>query len=91
MHLSGSNMKRIALSLLAVVLSTAPALADDASYCGELSELALRYLGKFSHGRNIPDLDVAAAVDQCQRGNYAAGIPTLERKLKANRFTLPAR
>ncbi|MBS0541662.1 MAG: hypothetical protein JSR47_23050 [Proteobacteria bacterium] len=84
-------MKRLALALLALAVTTAPALADDARYCGELSELALRYLGKFSHGRNIPDMDVAVAVDQCQRGNYAVGIPHLEQKLRANGFTLPAR
>lgn len=84
-------MKRLALVLFALTLSTAPALADDAQYCGELSNLALRYLGKYSRGHNIPDLDVAVAVDQCQRGNYAAAIPHLEQKLRANGFTLPAR
>lgn len=83
-------MKRLFVAL-ALVLSPLPALADDASYCAALSDLALKYLGKYSRGTDMPDLDVAAAVDQCQRGNYARGIPTLERKLRANGFTLPPR
>lgn len=83
-------MKRLFVAL-ALLLSPLPAFADDASYCATLSDLALKYLGKYSRGTDMPDLDVAAAVDQCQRGNYARGIPTLERKLRANGFTLPPR
>jgi hypothetical protein len=83
-------MKRLFVAL-ALILSPLPALADDASYCATLSDLALKYLGKYSRGTDMPDLDVAAAVDQCQRGNYTRGIPTLERKLRANGFTLPPR
>lgn len=81
-------MKRFFVAL-ALVLSPLPALADDASYCVDLSELALKYLGKYSRGVDIPDLDVSSSIDQCRRGNYAKGIPTLERKLRANGFTLP--
>ena len=84
-------MKRVCLVLSMLALAPAPALADDASYCAVLTELAFRYLGKYSRGANIPDLDVAVAADQCRRGNYADGIPTLERKLRANGFTLPQR
>jgi hypothetical protein len=84
-------MKRLFVAL-ALVLSPLPALADDATYCATLSDLALKYLGKYSRGgADVVDLDVAAAVDQCQRGNYANGVPTLERKLRANGFTLPKR
>jgi hypothetical protein len=83
-------MKRLFVAL-ALVLSPLPALADDASYCADLSSLALKYLGKYSQGRDIPDLDVASSIDQCHRGNYTNGIATLERKLRANGFTLPKR
>jgi hypothetical protein len=83
-------MKRLFVAL-ALVLSPLPALADDASYCTALSDLALKYLGKYSRGADVVDLDVATAVDQCRRGNYADGIPILERKLRANGFTLPQR
>ncbi len=83
-------MKR-AIVVLMLALSPLPALADDASYCASLSELAFQYLGKYSRGLARPDVDVAVAADQCQRGNYADGIPVLERKLRANGFTLPQR
>jgi hypothetical protein len=83
-------MKRLFVAL-ALILSPLPALADDASYCATLSDLALTYLGKYSRGESIPDLDVATAIDQCERGRFDKGIPTLERKLRANGFTLPQR
>ncbi len=83
-------MKRLFVAL-ALVLSPLPALADDASYCADLSELAFKYLGKYSRGESIPDLDTAVAADQCAKGNTAAGIPVLERKLRSNGFTLPRR
>ena len=82
-------MKRLFVALV-LVLSPLPALADDASYCASLSELALKYLS-YNSKRGVPDGDIAAAVDQCQRGNTAGGIPTLERKLRNNGFTLPQR
>lgn len=83
-------MKR--LIALALLLSPLPAMAatDDASYCAQLSDLALKYLS-YNSRRGVPDGEVAAAVDQCQRGNFAAGIPTLERKLRNGGFTLPPR
>ena len=81
-------MKR--LILLVLVLSPLPALADDASYCANLSELALKYLS-YNSRRGVPDADIATAIDQCQKGNTAGGIPTLERKLRNGGFTLPKR
>ena len=83
-------MKRV-LTGLVLVLSPLPAMAaDGTAYCANLSELALRYLS-FNSRRGIPDAEVATAVDQCQRGNTAEGIPTLERKLRNGGFTLPQR
>ena len=35
--------------------------------------------------------DGAAAIDACERGNTAAGIPVLEKRLTDQRFTLPKR
>ena len=32
-----------------------------------------------------------AGIEDCRRGNYAAGIAALERKLRSNGFTLPSR
>jgi hypothetical protein len=87
-------MKRFAIALF-VVLSPLPAsmsarAANDMAYCATLSDMALRYLSYYSK-RGLPDGDVAAAIDQCQRGNTAGGIPTLERKLRNGGFTLPPR
>ena len=31
------------------------------------------------------------AIDDCNKGNTAAGIPVLEKKLRSNGFTLPKR
>ena len=83
-------MKRVLIGL-ALVLSPLPAMAaDDAAYCATLSETALRYLS-YNGRRGVPDADVATAVDQCQKGNTAAGIPALETKLRNGGFTLPQR
>jgi hypothetical protein len=79
------------LLLLALVLAAPQAaLADDASYCAELSALYRRYLGTVGE-RSFPDATAATAMDQCEKGNYAQGIPPLEKKLRDARFTLPKR
>ena len=70
----------------------APAPGDDASYCAALSALANRYLvSGTSQGAGSPDLDTRAATYDCTKGNYARGIPVLERKLRGGGFTLPKR
>lgn len=85
-------MARKLLPLLLALAAATPqaALADDASYCAELSALYRRYLGNTGE-RVIPDVTAAVAMDQCDKGNYAAGIPPLEKKLRDARFTLPKR
>ena len=70
----------------------ASTLADDPSYCAALSALANKYLvSNTSQGNGSPDLDTRAAINDCNKGNYARGIPVLERKLRSNGFTLPKR
>ena len=72
--------------------TAAAAQSDDAAYCARLAELALRYTGSAGgEGRLAPDLSTRAAIDDCNKGNFAAGIPVLERKLRGNGFTLPKR
>ena len=85
-------MARKLLPLLLVLAFAAPqaAFADEASYCAELSALYRRYLGNTGQ-RVFPDATAAVAMDQCDKGNYAAGIPPLEKKLRDARFTLPRR
>lgn len=87
-------MRRIFVSVL--VLSAIPlvasAQADDGAYCAALSTLANRYLvSSTGQGNGAPDLDIRTAQNECAKGNFAKGIPVLERKLRSNGFTLPKR
>ncbi len=82
--------------VLAFAVASAPTVAfaqrNDAAYCAALSDLASRYLvGDTARGHSKPDLDTAIAIEDCRRGNTAAGIPVLERKLRNAGFTLPPR
>jgi hypothetical protein len=86
------------LRTLALILAgTLPAIAamaqsDDVAYCAQLGNLALRYTGSSgSEGRLSPDLSTLGAIADCNKGNTAAGIAALERKLRAHGFTLPKR
>jgi hypothetical protein len=64
--------------------------AEDRDYCGQLAGLYLRYDGSIG-ARVMPDVNVTAAINECAKGNYGAGIPTLERVLRESDFTLPKR
>lgn len=81
------------LILACVVLPmSAVAQADDAAYCAQLTELVLRYTGGAGvEGRLMPDKTTLGAIADCDKGNTAAGIPVLEKKLRNNGFTLPKR
>jgi hypothetical protein len=81
----------LCLSLTAEAHAQAPSSASDTAYCAELSALYRRYLGNTGQGKTFPDVSPAAAMDQCERGNTAEGIPVLEKKLRDARFTLPKR
>lgn len=80
------------LALLALPMSTTAARADDATYCAAMGDLAWRYIAASAiDGASKPDLETKTAIEQCDKGNYAAGIATLERKLRDNHITLPKR
>ena len=54
--------------------------------------LASRWIGSAgAEGRMSPDLNILGAIDDCNKGNFAAGIAVLEKKLRNNGFTLPKR
>ncbi len=75
-----------------IVLSPSFALADDASYCRDLSALARKFVGgSGGDGGSAPDLGTTGAIDDCRKGNYARGIPYLEKRLRDSRVTLPPR
>ena len=80
------------LVLLALGALDAQAQGDDAAYCAKLSDYARRYLGDAGgDGGTRPSFDVIQATDDCSRGNTAAGIAALEKKIRGKGFTPPAR
>ena len=85
------SLLTLGLCLSLTAEAYAQAAADDMAYCAQLSALYRRYLGNTGEGRTFPDVAAATAMDQCERGNTASGIPVLERKLRDGRFTLPKR
>lgn len=64
---------------------------SDLSYCENLYATYDRYIAPRGESRSTSGVDAIAAVDQCRRGNTAAGIPVLEKKLRDGLFTLPRR
>ncbi|MCW5732854.1 MAG: hypothetical protein KIS73_01945 [Enhydrobacter sp.] len=80
-----------AVTLLAVLPGPGMAQNTDAAYCARLAELVTRYVGKQINGQNRPDSDSLVAMDRCDHGDTATGIPILEKKLLNGGFTLPPR
>ena len=90
----GGYVARILAFVLGAGLLALPALAQvgDAAYCAQLGDLARRYTGSAGgEGRLSPDLSTLGAIDDCNKGNTAAGIAVLEKKLRSQGFTLPKR
>ena len=74
--------------LLGLALPLAPAAqADDRAYCRELVLLYRKYVQN-SPGRRY-DVEAAIALEDCQRGDAARGIPVLEKKLREGGFSTP--
>jgi hypothetical protein len=87
-----SPPRRTMIALLALAFSAgAGAQTTDVAYCAKLTELMNTYLGGDMGRATINDPDVSIAIDRCQKGDPSAGIPVLERKLRAIGYTLPKR
>lgn len=87
-------MKRLTFLVLLSALLTGQAVAqsDDAAYCKKLGDYATRYLGDpGGNGGTRPDFDIVEGIDKCNKGNTAAGIAILEKKIRSKGFTPPAR
>jgi hypothetical protein len=87
---------KLAPQLLLGVLLLAPIdgraqTSDDLAYCTTLYDLAVKYRGRQINGDSKPDPDMIVALDQCKHGNSAAGIATLERRLRSADITPPPR
>ena len=81
--------RRAVLRILTLALAVAgpAAHADDNAYCRELSALYRKYVQN-SPGRQF-DVEASVALEDCRKGNTAAGIPVLEKKLRESGFSLP--
>ncbi|MBN9091575.1 MAG: hypothetical protein J0J01_32035 [Reyranella sp.] len=83
------------LSLLAVLAGLSPgpgrAQSSDLAYCTQLYDLAVRYRGRQINGESKPDPDMIVALEQCKHGNAAAGIATLQQRLRSAAVTVPPR
>jgi hypothetical protein len=78
--------------LSALLAGEAIAQSDDAAYCKKLGDYATRYLGDAGgNGGTRPDFDIIDGIDKCNKGNTAAGIAILEKKIRSKGFTPPAR
>jgi hypothetical protein len=86
---------RECLLLLAALAAFSPspsrAQADDLAYCSTLYDMAVRYRGRQINGESKPDPDMIVALEQCKHGQAAAGIATLERRLRSADITPPPR
>jgi hypothetical protein len=70
--------------------------AQAAAYCSQLARTYDIYVGSIGGGlggfanSNAPaDIDTKVAIASCQDGNYAAGIPVLQQKLRDARVSVP--
>jgi hypothetical protein len=78
--------------LSALLASEGMAQSDDAAYCKKLGDFATRYLGDpGGNGGTRPDFDIMEGISKCNKGNTAAGIAILEKKIRSKGFTPPAR
>jgi hypothetical protein len=89
---------RTAVFLLAALLPAATfaqGTPGDVAYCNRLADLYDRYLGESDNspqrGNPANSLEGQVASAQCRAGKPASAIPTLERILRGNGFTLPSR
>ena len=81
-------MKRVTMYLVAALMLSplaAVAQSTDAKYCQALAE-TYRKIGVANTDAAIPE-----AINQCNQGNTAAGIPVLEKALKDAKVSLPPR
>jgi len=76
---------------LAVLSVAAQAQGNDASYCRALAEKYETYVNNMTSGRSPQQdsVDGRVALEQCKKGDSAAAIPVLEKKLRNAKIDLP--
>jgi len=78
-------MRILGTCLIAGMALAAFGQSADAKYCQSLAD-TYRKLNKENLDANVPE-----AINQCNKGNTAAGIPVLEKALTDAKVTLPPR
>ncbi len=80
-----------ALTSLVLALSQAAlAQSNDRQYCDALIDKYRSYVSDPNSGRNNrPNGEYEVAISKCRAGDTAAGIPLLEKALRAARIDLP--
>ena len=73
------------ISAIALAPLGAFAQVSDAAYCQRLAD-SYRKLNTQNTDAAVPE-----AINQCNQGNTAAGVPVLEKALKDAKATLPSR
>ena len=76
--------RRVEIAFAGATATTTSVFSDPRSYCKALSDKWRQYR------TSQVDTVEAAAIAQCEAGNYAGGIPTLEDALITARVPLPA-
>ena len=87
------SIKYLAATMVALSPLVASAQTSDATYCKALVEKYETYLVSTSTGKSpMPEsADGRMAVNECNSGNPAKGIPVLEQKLRNAKVDLPPR
>ena len=89
------TMTRWSVLAAAIILPVgASAQLNDAQYCAALIGKYQSYLGGYGssrHGGLDQDATAKVAIDECQTGDTATGIPVLEGKLRDAKVELPSR
>ena len=87
------SIKCAGAALAMAVPLAAFAQGNEAAYCKALSDKYQTYVSNMQSGRSpMPESpDIRIAIDQCNKGNTAAGIPVLEQKLRNAKVDLPPR
>jgi hypothetical protein len=89
------NVARTAAALSAAALSigwaaAGHAQADDMARCRDLYGAYNKYEANGRGATSAPNVEVAAAFSECQKGNYKTGIAALTKALERQMIPVPA-
>jgi len=88
------TIRKVCLATAFTIISaTCQAQGNDAGYCMALAEKYATYVNNMTSGRSPQQDSVEGrvALEQCKKGESAAAIPVLERKLRSAKIDLPPR